>query len=270
MVAGNTSTREKGPHELTDTTTSVDVHEVALVTGAHQGIGAAIARRLGRRDGGYALVCADIRDPGATADEVVAEGGRAIAVHLDVTSPQSWADAVAAAVDAYGRIDVLGNVAGLLARGSDTALDLSLDDWDLVTSVNLKGVWLGMRAVLPAMVAARSGRIVNMSSLAAFKGQPNLLAYSTTKGGVVAMTQQAAVEYAASGVRINAIAPGVVDTPILGSMTDDMRATYADAHLIKRLATADEVAALFEFLVGPAASFITGLTYPLDGGASIS
>jgi NAD(P)-dependent dehydrogenase (short-subunit alcohol dehydrogenase family) len=240
------------------------------VTGAHQGIGAAIARRLGRAGSGFLVACADIQDASQTARAIEGSGGHGQAQRLDVTDPDAWTRLVDSMLDEHGRIDVLGNVAGLLARGADTAADLSLDDWDLVTGVNLKGVWLGMRAVLPTMVAAGSGRIVNISSLAAFKGQPNLLAYSTTKGGVVAMTQQAAVEYAGSGVRINAIAPGVVDTPILGDMTAEMKATYADAHLIKRLATADEVAALFEYLVGPDASFITGHTYRLDGGASIS
>ena len=244
--------------------------QIAIVTGAHQGIGAAIARRLGHGGSGFVVTCVDVQDASATARAIEESGGHAQALRLDVTDPDAWATVVDSVLQRHGRIDVLGNVAGRLARGTDTAVDLSLDDWELVTGVNLKGVWLGMRAVLPAMVAAGSGRIVNISSLAAFKGQPNLLAYSTTKGGVVAMTQQAAVEYAVSGIRINAIAPGVVDTPILGDMTDEMKATYADAHLIKRLASADEVAALFEYLIGPDASFITGHTYRLDGGASIS
>lgn len=243
--------------------------QVAIVTGAASGIGRAVAHALGAR--GATVVCADISTSRATTvGEILDMGGAALDHELDVTSSSSWSALVRSVLDSEGRVDVLGNIAGVLARGTDTAVDLSEDDWDKVIAVNLKGYWLGMRAVIPAMLINGCGRIVSVASLAAYKGQPNLLAYSTSKGGVIAMTQQAAVEYAPQNILINAIAPGVVETPILGEMTDEMKSVYADAHLIKRLGTPDEVAVMFCYLAHPNTTMVTGQTFRIDGGASIS
>lgn len=242
---------------------------VAIVTGAASGIGRAVAHALGSR--GATVVCADVSTRRAvTAAEIQDLGGTALDHELDVTSLSSWSALVSSVVASEGRLDVLGNVAGVLARGADTAVDLSEDDWDRLISVNLKGSWLGMRAVIPAMIDTGAGRIISIASLAAYKGQPNLLAYSTSKGGIVAMTQQVAVEYAHQNILVNAIAPGVIDTPILGDMTSEMKSVYADAHLIKRLGTPEEVAAMFCYLTHPDTSMVTGQTFRLDGGASTS
>lgn len=242
---------------------------VAVVTGAASGIGRAVANALATR--GATVVSADIssqRD--VTVREIEERGGLAMSHELDVTSASSWSTLVDTVLDARGRIDILGNVAGVLAVGADTATDLTEDDWDRLMAVNLKGCWLGMRAVIPSMLRTGQGRIVSIASLAAYKGQPNLLAYSTSKGGLISMTQQAAVEYASADILVNAIAPGVIETPILGDMTSEMRSVYADAHLIKRLGTAEEVADLFCYLVHPNTSLITGQTFRIDGGASIA
>ncbi len=242
---------------------------VAVITGAASGIGRAVALALASR--GATVVCADISGGREDTSSTIREaGGSSFAYELDVTSARSWSALIDRLRASEGRVDILGNVAGVLSGGPDTAIELSEDDWDRLMAVNLKGCWLGMRSTIPLMIEGGGGRIVSMSSLAAYKGQPNLLAYSTSKGGLIAMTQQAAVEYASSDVLINAIAPGVIETPILGDMTSEMKSVYADAHLIKRLGKAEEVAELFCYLVRPDTSMITGQTFRIDGGASIS
>lgn len=251
-------------------TTSI-AHElagrVALVTGAGRGIGGSIARAVAAR--GAVAICADITGAGDTVEAITATGGVAEDRTLDVRSLTQWDALVDDVTDAHGGIDILANVAGVLATGSDTAVDLTEDEWERVISINLKGCWLGMRAVIPAMIERGGGRIVSLASVAALKGQPDIFAYSASKGGVVAMTQQAAVQYVDHEIFVNAIAPGVVDTPLLGEMSAERRAAYSDAHLIKRLATVDDVAEMFCYLVRPSTTFVTGHTFPLDGGATI-
>lgn len=241
--------------------------QVAVVTGAARGIGRAIAHAVAAR--GAVAVCADITSPDETVAAIVEAGGVALPHRFDVRSSAQWSELANLVTEQYGGVDILANVAGVLAPGTDTATELDEDAWDLIISINLKGCWLGMRAVIPSMIERGGGRIVSLASLAAIKGQPGIFAYSTSKGGVVAMTQQAAVEYVDHGILVNAIAPGVVETPLLGDMTPEMRATYSDAHLIKRVGTVDDVAELFCYLVKPSTTFVTGQTFRLDGGASI-
>jgi NAD(P)-dependent dehydrogenase (short-subunit alcohol dehydrogenase family) len=238
--------------------------KTALVTGAHQGIGQAVALRLAAD--GARVICADLGDCVDTLARIRAAGGTAEAVHLNVTDESSWS----AATSGRGPIAILVNVAGVLAKGPDTLEDIADSDWDLVLAVNVRGTVNGMRAVVPAMAEAGWGRVINIASMAALKGQPGLLAYSTSKGAIVGLTQQVAVEYATTGVTINAIAPGVTETPILAGMTDEARATYIANHAIKRLAQPSELAALISYLASDDAGFVTGQTVPIDGGATIS
>ncbi len=241
---------------------------VAIVTGAHQGIGSAVAIRLSAA--GVSVWCADLNDCGATVATIRSAGGSAEPIELDTTSSAGWSSALFRMAAGGRRPEVLINVAGVLARGKDTVEELTDADWDFVCAVNLKGLWYGMRAVLPGMVAKGWGRIVNVSSMAAFKGQPGLLAYSTTKAGVVGMTQQVAVEYAQRGITVNAVAPGVADTPILQSLSEELKQEYANNHLIKRLVQPAEIAELIAYLVGEPAGIVTGQTFRIDGGATIS
>lgn len=242
-------------------------NKVALITGAAQGIGQGCALRMAAE--GATVVCADIQDCATTVKQIAADGGRARAQVMDVRRASDWEATVGAVLAEHGRIDLLGNVAGVVNTLSpDTVVDLTEEGWSYVIDTDLKGVWLGMRAVIPVMIDQGGGRIVNISSLAALKGLPNLAAYSAAKGGVIGITQQAALEYSEHNVLVNAICPGTIDTPILQDITDEMREANANAHMIKRLGRPADIAGTMLHFFSDDGSFLTGLTSPVDGGWS--
>lgn len=241
----------------------------AIVTGAASGIGFAAACMFASE--GARVVCADVTDSEPTVKEIEAAGGTARAFVMDVTDPSAWADLAQKTIVWSESIDVLANIAGVVARNElDTVTEIPEEEWDRVISVDLKGVWLGMRTVIPHMIQNGGGKIVNVASLAALRGLPNLAAYSAAKGGVAALTRQAAVEYAPHNVTINAISPGVINTPILGDITEEMLAEFTDHHVIKRLGSPDDIAAMMVHLLSAGGDFITGQNYPVDGGWSAS
>ena len=242
--------------------------KVGIVTGANQGIGRATALRWAEE--GATIVCADIKEECRTHEEIEAKGGTAITVIMDTRVADDWTRTVDTTVDRFGTVDLLANIAGVVNMLSpDTVVGLTEEAWDNVLATDLKGVWMGMRAVIPTMQAKGGGRIVNISSLAALRGLPNLASYSAAKGGVISLTQQAAFEYAPDNILINAIAPGTIDTPILADVTAEMIEANSRAHIINRLGKPEEVAAMATFLCTADAEFITGLTYPVDGGWSV-
>lgn len=239
---------------------------IALVTGATQGIGRATALRLAE-DGAH-VVCADVQPTDGTVEEIENAGGSGESVWLDVRSADAWSKATGAVREAHGRIDHLANVAGVVnLLSEDTVVGLSEEAWQQVIDTDLKGPWLGMRAVIPGMIDTGGGRIVNISSLAALRGLPNLASYTAAKAGVAGLTRQAAYEYAKHNILINAIAPGTINTPILADITEEMRQANADAHMIRRLGEPTEIASMVAYFFREG-SFLTGLTYPVDGGWS--
>lgn len=243
--------------------------KTAIVTGAAQGIGKAAALRFARE--GANVVCADIQEScEMTAKQIENANGAATAVVMDVTGRPGWSRTVDTALERYGRVDLLANIAGVVARdGPDTVVELTEERWDHVVSVDLKGVWLGMQAVIPIMIGQNGGRIANVASMAALRGLPNLAAYSAAKGGVAALTRQAAIEYASDGILINAIAPGTIDTPILQGVQPEHLTAFAAAHAINRLGRPDEVAAMMVHFFSDDGDFLTGQLYPVDGGWSV-
>lgn len=243
--------------------------KVALVTGAAQGIGKAAALRFARE--GAQVVCADIQEcASSTAAQITADGGDAIAVQMDTTKAADWERTVEATVQRYGHVDLLANIAGVVALdGPDTIVGLTEERWDHVVGVDLKGVWLGMRAAIPTMIEQGGGRICNVASMAALRGLPNLAAYSAAKGGVAALTRQAAIEYASSNILVNCVAPGTIDTPILaGVQPEDLKA-FAASHAVNRLGQPGEVAAMMVHFFSDDGDFLTGQLYPVCGGWSI-
>jgi len=243
--------------------------KVAIVTGAAQGIGQGCAVRVAAE--GASVVCADIKENDTTAKQIVADGGRAVHLQMDVRKPGDWQRTVEACTEEFGPVSLLGNVAGVVnILSEDTVVGLTEEGWSYVIDTDLKGVWLGMQAVIPQMIENGGGRIVNISSLAALVGLPNLAAYSAAKGGVIGLTQQAALDYAPRNVLVNAICPGTIDTPILADITEQQRKENTNAHLIKRLGTPADIAGTMLHFFSSDGSFLTGLTYPVDGGWSVN
>ncbi|MDA3628800.1 SDR family NAD(P)-dependent oxidoreductase [Saccharopolyspora sp. WRP15-2] len=239
----------------------------ALITGAASGIGLAVARRLAA--GGATLAIADINDTGAQeiADELRTKGTKTIAIRVDVTDPASVEAAVQSAVDQHGALHLAVNNAGIIGAVTSTA-EYPQDQWSRVISTNLDGVFYSLQYELPAILTAGGGAIVNLGSVCAVNGFPGVAGYAAAKHGVIGLTKTAALEYALSGVRINAIVPGFIDTPLLADVTDEERAYLIGLHPAGRLGTADEVAEMAAFLLSERASFVNGSSHFVDGAYS--
>ena len=240
--------------------------QVVIVTGAGSGIGQATAVRFGQE--GARVVCMDIKAADQTAKTITDAGGQAAAHTVDVSKWADWQKVVDDAVSQWGKVDALVAVAGVVSRTVDTVVDQTEEEWDRVQDINLKGIWLGMKAVLPHMLSAGRGKIVNVSSLAAIVGLGGLAAYTASKGGVSALTRQAAMEYAPNNIQINAIEPGIIDTPIQKGITPEMRQLHIDATPLGRLGDSVEIAHTALFLSSAEANFITGQMFVVDGGWS--
>ena len=244
----------------------------AVVTGAGSGIGRAIAVRLA--DEGARVVLADV-DEGA-AEAVAAEigeaGGEALAQKTDVTKAADMEALVGRAVDAWGGLDVMVNNAGVGVAG--TAPVTGEDDYDFVMDVAVRGTFLGMKYAIPAIRDSGGGSVVNMSSVAALVGIPDRAVYSAAKGAVLAITRAAAIDHVGEGVRVNAIAPGTVDTPWIGRITsgyddpEEARANMQARQPHGRFVTPEEIAAMAAYLASDEAGSVIGACMVVDGGVT--
>ncbi|MFF4243047.1 SDR family NAD(P)-dependent oxidoreductase [Streptomyces sp. NPDC001822] len=242
---------------------------IALVTGGASGIGLALSRRLAAS--GATVVVADHQEESAreAADELRATGARAAAVVLDVTDPASVEAGVRFAVDTFGALHLAVNNAGIGGPARPTGV-YGIEDWNRVVATNLSGVFYSMRYEIPAILAAGGGAVVNMSSILGTNGFANSPAYVAAKHGVVGLTKTAALEYAAQNIRINAVGPGFIDTPLLRDTDGPAREHLISLHPAGRLGTSEEVAELAAFLLSDRASFIHGSYHLADGGYSAS
>jgi len=240
---------------------------IALVTGAGSGIGAATARRLVAEGAHTACADRDLAAAAITAQAITDEGGSAEAIGHDVTDPTSWEQAVRHCIEAFGGLDVLVNNAGFTR--DRTAVKMSESEWDEVIDVHLRGTWLGCRQALPAMRERGGGAIVNVSSESRHGsfGQAN---YAAAKAGIVGLTRTIALEHARHGIRCNAVAPGMVDTPLTQAMDAEIAGRMRAAIPMARFGTANEIAAAISFLASEDAAYITGQTLNCDGGTTWS
>ncbi len=242
--------------------------QVALVTGAASGMGLAAARLFG--EAGAAVVLADINHDAVekAAQTLVDAGYQALGIGCDVADEEQAAAMVDRTVKTFGRLDMAFNNAGIQVPPSDAA-DETAENFDRVNAVNLRGIWAAQKHELRQMRTQGSGAIVNCSSLGGLVGLPERAAYHASKHGVIGLTKSAAVEYAPKGIRINAICPGVINTPMVSGMLEtqaDAMAAILRDQPIRRLGEADEVAAAVLWLCSPGASFIVGVALPVDGG----
>jgi NAD(P)-dependent dehydrogenase (short-subunit alcohol dehydrogenase family) len=235
--------------------------KVAIVTGAASGIGRSVALMYARS--GARVVVSDTNEVGAaeTVRLVRDAGGEAAVVPADVSDPAACQTMVTRAVETHGRLDYACNNAGI---GGEQAhiVDMSIDGWNRVIAVNLSSVFYSMKYEIPAMLHAGGGAIVNMASILGVVGFAGAAGYVAAKHGMLGLTKNAALEYATQGIRVNAVGPAFIRTPLIAGMED----AVLPLHPIGRLGTPDEVAELVVFLSSARASFITGAYYPIDGG----
>jgi NAD(P)-dependent dehydrogenase (short-subunit alcohol dehydrogenase family) len=246
--------------------------QTALITGAAAGIGRATALAFAKE--GAQVVVSDVNKSGGaeTVALIEKDGGTAIFVQTDVSKPSKVSALIAKTVATYGKIDCAVNNAGIEGQ-INPFTDQSDDNFDAIISVNLKGVFLCMRAEIEAMLKTGGGAIVNLSSVAGLIGFAGLSPYVASKHGVIGLTKNAALEYGKSGIRANAVCPGGIDTRMLDSLAEQATAGAQSSaemmdplHPIGRIGTAEEVAELILWLCSSRASFVTGAAIPVDGG----
>lgn len=245
-------------------------HKTAIITGAASGIGRATALLFAQNGARLLLVDRDAEPLQALADSLRAEGHEAITRASDVGAPGMADDDARAAFDTWGCIDILVTAAGFSMGG--TATTTPIENWHAVMRTNVDGTWLWARAVLPTMQAQKSGCIITVASQLARAGGRNNTAYITSKGAILAMTKTMALDYAPDGIRVNALLPGAIETPLLNrsfaraANPEAARAASTARHPIGRLGRAEEIADAALYLAGDAAAFTTGLELAVDGG----
>ena len=245
--------------------------KVALVTGAggKGGIGRAAALMFAEK--GARVAVADIVDGGhETAKLIEGIGGKALFIKTDVTKAEEVEAMVKGTMDHFGRMDYAFNNAGIEGKMGPIA-DCTVENFDLTIAINLRGIFLSMKYEIPIMIANGGGAIVNTASVAGLVGYPGLPAYVASKHGVNGLTKNAALEYAASGIRVNSVCPGPIKTEMIDRIgvamgVDDVDAVFTANQPIKRMGTPEEIAEMATFLCSDSASFITGVNYAVDGG----
>jgi NAD(P)-dependent dehydrogenase (short-subunit alcohol dehydrogenase family) len=245
--------------------------KVALVTGAASGMGLATARAFA--EVGAAVTLADINENGArsAAEDLVAAGHKAIGVRCDVADADEVEAMVRQTVSTFGRLDAAFNNAGVQSPLAETA-DASAEDFDRVNAINLRGVWSCMKYELRQMREQGSGAIVNCSSIGGLTGIAGRAVYHASKHGVIGLTKSAALEYASRGIRINAVCPGIIDTPMVAGMLVSQPEAMNELMRvvpIGRLGRAEEIAAAVLWLCSPGASFVIGQALAVDGGYTV-
>jgi len=241
--------------------------KTAIVTGGGSGIGRAAALRFAKEGARVVVADIDSKNGEGTVNYIREHEGSAIFVKTDVSEPVEIKQLVEATTNTYGGLHIMFNNAGV-GNSEVRSVDLTVEEWDRVVDINLKGVFLGIKYAVPELIKSGGGAIINTSSLLGLKGQKFVSAYNASKAGVVVLTQNAALEYGKYNIRVNAIAPGVIDTKIIDNWKQDERKwpIISRANALGRIGTPEEVANAVLFLASDEASFITGTTLSVDGG----
>jgi NAD(P)-dependent dehydrogenase (short-subunit alcohol dehydrogenase family) len=243
--------------------------KVAIVTGGGIGIGRAYS--LGLAADGARVVVADVADPAPAVKEIEARGGQALGVHCDVSREDDTLDLATRTIERFGRIDVLVNNAaiyGVLQRRP--IMEIPVEEWDRVMAVNLRGLFFCARAVFPAMKTQGKGKIINVASSTFFKGVPNYIHYTTSKGGVVGFTRSLARELGDFGIRVNAIAPGfTLSGQNEKNISEDQKTANVRTRMLKRAQVPEDLVGTVVFLASDDSDFVTGQTIAVDGGAVV-
>jgi NAD(P)-dependent dehydrogenase (short-subunit alcohol dehydrogenase family) len=237
--------------------------QTALITGGASGLGLAITRRL--QSAGVFVFVVDL-DPKSFGPLAAEFGSKGACLQANVTEEASVKSAVAEVLRRRGRIDILVNSAGVTGKTNLKSHEVSLEDFEFVYRVNVRGPFLTAREVLPAMQRQGYGRILHIASIAGKEGNAGMLAYSTSKAAVIGMTKAQGKEYAESGITINALAPAVIRTPMVEVLPEATVKYMTDKIPMKRCGTLEEVASMAAFIVSPETSFTTGFTFDLTGG----
>ena len=240
-------------------------NKIAIVTGAGQGIGKAIAIRLANAGADIAIMDLNMDAAASVAREIEGIGRKALAVKADVSQSNDVNAAVEKIISTFDRVDILVNNAGIAGR-TFPLTELEEADWDAVISVNLTGVFLCCKAVIGPMIAQDYGRIVNIASIAGKEGNPTLIPYSVSKAGVICLTKALAKEVTDYNIRVNAVSPAVIETPILVGMEQSTVDYMVSKIPLGRVGKPEEVAAVVNFLASDEVSFVTGQCYDVSGG----
>ncbi len=239
--------------------------KIAIVTGAGQGIGKAISLRLANAGADVAILDLNLQSAETVAKEIETMGRHAIPIQIDVSKSENVNAAVRRTLTEFGRIDILVNNAGIAGRTLPLT-DLDESDWDEVIGVNLSGVFLCCKAVIGTMIAQDYGRIVNIASIAGKEGNPTMIPYSVSKAGVICLTKALAKEVTDYNIRVNAVSPAVIETPIMDGMAQSTIDYMVSKIPLGRIGKPEEVAAVVNFLASDEASFVTGQCYDVSGG----
>jgi NAD(P)-dependent dehydrogenase (short-subunit alcohol dehydrogenase family) len=240
-------------------------NKTVIITGAASGIGKATAELFAKE--GANVVISDIllEEGKATTERILANGGKASFFKTDVSKPEEMEALVNFAVKTYGKLDVAVNNAGIGGEINPIA-DMSIEGWQKVIAINLSSLFYGMKYQIQAMLKSGGGSVVNVSSILGSVGFAGSAGYASAKHGAIGLTQTAALEYSAQKIRINAVGPGFIDTPMLNTLDAEIKKQLVALHPIGRLGKSEEVAELIYWLSSDKSSFVTGSYYPVDGG----
>lgn len=243
--------------------------KTAIVTGGGTGIGKMTALRFAKEGAKIAVTDINAESAKQTAVEIKLSGGEALAFHHDVGSEENWQQVSKEVLTAWGQIDILFNNAGIYII--KPLADITLDEWNRLMTINVTGVFLGMKHIMPVMAKQKKGSVINASSIAGLIGAPGHVLYGASKGAVRIMTKDAAIEYAQHGVRVNSIHPGYIDTGMVSyasEVTKQSKTELAQASPSGRLGTVEDIANMVLFLASDEASHVTGAEFVVDGGAT--